>query len=142
MEPILRLYHKYREMFLYLVTGVLTTIINYGVYLACSSLLPVSPSRTVLSTLIAWAISVLFAYLTNRIWVFRSQAKGFGPLLREFMAFLSARVLSGILDMGIMYVLVDLMGFNDKVIKLASNVLVVVLNYIFSKLFIFKKTKA
>lgn len=139
MEKLWVLYQKHREVLLYLFAGGLTTIVNYATYLVCAWLLADFAQRTMLATGIAWALSVLFAYVINRSWVFRSQTRGFGPVCRELGAFLAARVFSGVLDLGIMYAAVDVMRLNDKVIKLASNVLVVVINHIFSKMFIFKR---
>ena len=92
-----------------------------------------------ISTAVAWVLSVLFAYVTNRRWVFHSEAKGAKAIGKEFAAFLGARLGTGLLDMLIMYLCVDLLGWNDMVMKLASNVIVVILNYILSKFFIFKK---
>ena len=91
------------------------------------------------SAAVAWVLSVLFAYVTNRRWVFHSEAKGAKAIGKEFAAFLGARLGTGLLDMLIMYLCVDLLGWNDMVMKLASNVIVVILNYILSKFFIFKK---
>ena len=79
------------------------------------------------------------AYVTNRRWVFHSEAKGAKAIGKELAAFLGARLGTGLLDMLIMYLCVDLLGWNDMVMKLASNVIVVILNYILSKFFIFKK---
>lgn len=135
MEKIKELYQKYRELILYLVFGVLTTVVNYVVYLAMAPFF----STTTIPTAIAWVLAVIFAYLTNRIWVFQSKATGTAALMRELLSFFGARLLSGIIDVGIMWAFVDRLGFNDKIIKLASNVFVVIFNYIASKLIIFRK---
>ena len=100
---------------------------------------PLFPSTTTIPTAIAWVLSVIFAYVTNRIFVFRSEAKGAAALLREILSFFGARLLSGVLDLGIMWVFADKLGLNDKLVKLASNVFVVIFNYVASKLVIFRK---
>ena len=91
------------------------------------------------STIFAWVLAVLFAYITNRKWVFHSTAKGSKEILKEMVSFFSCRLATGIVDWLCMFVFVDLLKFNDLIIKVAANVVVVVLNYVASKLFIFKK---
>ena len=135
-EKLKALYAKYRDLVPYVIFGVLTTAVNYVSYWLFAHPLGCG---TVFSTAIAWVLSVLFAYVTNRRWVFHSEAKGAKEIGREFAAFLGARVGTGLLDMLLMYLCVDLLGWNDMVMKLASNVIVVILNYVLSKFFIFKK---
>ena len=137
-EKLLSVYDKYKEVILYLFFGGLTTAVNYITYIVCAWLLPVS--TTTIPTTIAWLVAVLFAYATNRTWVFNSQAHTVNELVREFITFLGARVISGLMDIAIMWIAVDTMGYNDLIIKLLSNVLVVIINYILSKFLIFKKT--
>ena len=132
----LELMKKYREVILYLIFGVLTTLVNIVSYFLLTDIAGVN---YLLSNVIAWVLSVLFAYGTNRVWVFQSQAKGTAAILKEMVSFFGARLFSGGLDMGIMFVCVSLIGLPDGVIKILSNVLVIVLNYLFSKLWIFKK---
>ena len=132
----LDLMKKYREVILYLIFGVLTTLVNLISYFLLTD---VAGVNYLFSNVLAWVLSVLFAYGTNRVWVFQSQAKGTAAILKEMVSFFGARLFSGGLDMGIMFVCVSLMGLPDGVIKILSNVLVIVLNYLFSKLWIFKK---
>ena len=87
----------------------------------------------------AWVLSVLFAYVTNKLWVFENRDFGARHLAREFGSFVAARLFSGALDMGIMWLFVTRLACPDLVVKIASNVVVIVLNYLFSKLWIFKK---
>lgn len=131
------LYRKHREAVLYLVFGGLTTAINYIVYAGCFLILPVV--ATTIPNLIAWVVSVLFAYLTNRTWVFHSRAKGAGPITREISAFTGARVFTLVLETLLLRLTVDVLGWPNLILKLLVNVLVIVLNYLFSKLWIFKK---
>ena len=127
---------KYREAILYIFFGGCTTFVNIIVYYICAHLLLLA---TAPSTVIAWILSVAFAYLTNRIYVFESRSRGLAAILREIGAFVSCRLLTGVMDLAIMYVCVDLLHFNDLIIKIISNVLVIVLNYVASKLLIFRK---
>ena len=136
MDKLKALFIKYREVISYLFFGGLTTVVNYAAYLLTAPFF----NTTTIPTAIAWVLAVIFAYVTNRIFVFHSQARGAKALLREILSFFGARVLSGIVDVGIMWVFADHLGFNDKLMKLASNVFVVIFNYIASKLIIFRKS--
>ena len=124
-----------REVFFYLVFGVLTTLVNIVSFAILTRLLS---AGTVLSNVIAWFLSVLFAYVTNRIWVFQSKD---GNVFREAAAFFSGRIGTGVLDTVVMFITVDLLGWNDMVMKVISNIIVVILNYIISKFFVFKGGK-
>ena len=135
MDRVRELFIKYRELLSYLFFGVLTTVVNYVSYLLLAPFF----GTTTIPTAIAWVLSVAFAYLTNRRWVFRSQAKGAAAVLREAGSFVGARLISGVIDVGIMWVFADRLGINVKQVTLASNVFVVIFNYIASKLIIFRK---
>lgn len=134
MIKIKELFAKYREMILYLFFGGCTTLVNIVVYYICSRI----GLGTAVSTVIAWVLSVLFAYVTNRKYVFESKAVGFVPILKETAGFFLCRLATGLLDLAIMVVCVDLLHFNDMIIKILSNIVVIVLNYVASKLLIFK----
>lgn len=125
---------KYKEMILYLMFGGATTAVNMIVYYVCARLLNI---HTAFSTGAAWLLSVLFAFVTNKIWVFESRSRG-RAFWQEMISFFSCRLLTGILDVIIMYVSVELLNRNDMVMKVLVNVLVVVLNYGASKLVIFR----
>lgn len=127
---------KYKDILLYLFFGVLTTLVNTIAYWVFAHLLN---TDTVIGTGFAWFIAVLFAYLTNRKWVFHSEAVTKQEIITEMISFFSARLFTGFVDLLIMKIFVDYLGFNDIVVKFASNILVIVLNYIASKLIIFKK---
>lgn len=126
---------KYREMISYLFFGGCTTLVNIVSYYVSYDVLNIS---NVNSTVIAWIISVLFAYVTNRAYVFKSTAKGKAILL-EMLSFFACRILTGVMDVAIMYVAVDLFKWNALLWKILSNILVIIANYIFSKIFIFRK---
>lgn len=127
-----------KEIVAYLVFGVLTTLVNIVVYWVCAHPLGI---KTVPSSVIAWIAAVLFAYVTNRIWVFHSETTGKSGIIKEMLYFFSARLATGVIDWVFMYVTVDLLGFNDVYMKVVANVIVVILNYVASKLLIFKKPK-
>lgn len=131
-----RLFEQHREKILYVVFGALTTAVNTAVYWLCAHPLgmPVLPG-----TIIAWFLAVLFAYITNRVWVFRSQATARNEILREAVSFYLCRLATGVLDWVLMYFLVDRLHWNDLWVKIGVNVLVIILNYVASKLLIFRK---
>ncbi|MGI5958895.1 MAG: GtrA family protein [Massiliimalia sp.] len=131
-------FNRYREAILYLVFGGLTTAVNFISYLCLTRLFWMTE---IPATALAWFLSVIFAYFTNKIWVFQSRDWGWSVVVREGISFLGCRLFSGILDIGIMYVFVTLLHGNDIFVKLVSNVIVIILNYLFSKLWIFKKAK-
>ena len=131
-----KLYKKYKDLIPYVFFGVLTTIVNIVIYALCAKYIGWG---TIVSTVIAWIAAVLFAYITNRKWVFHSKAKGIKAVCVEIISFFTCRLLTGLLDVGIMRLFVDILGFNDVIIKAVSNILVIVVNYIASKLVIFKK---
>lgn len=136
MDKLLALLQKYREALLYLIFGGLTTLINIIAYVL---LAPGLSLDVTFSTAVAWVISVIFAYLTNRRWVFQSKASTAKQLLLEAGAFFGGRVFSGLLDIGMMYLFAQRLGFNDLVIKVLSNIVVIILNYVISKWIVFRK---
>lgn len=141
MKKIIELFKKYREIILYLIIGGLTTLLNIGAYWVCASPLALP---TILSNVIAWTVGVIFAYFTNKIFVFESKSFKPNVFFKEFALFVLARVTTGVIDTGIMYLFVDALalGKYEMWIKLASNVIVIILNYVFSKLIVFRKKKS
>ena len=136
MDKLKILFRKYREMILYVLFGGGTTLVNIAIYWLCAHPLAVP---TEVSAVIAWVASVLFAYLTNRKWVFESRVAGAAAVIKEMGAFFACRAGTGLLDVGIMYLFVTAWGFPDMPVKIASNVLVIVLNYVASKVLIFRR---
>ena len=126
---------RFKEIILYLIFGVLTTAVNIVVYFICSRFLHL---EVLSSNIIAWLLSVLFAYFTNRKFVFKSKAEEISTILKECINFFLGRLGTGILDTVIMFVSVDLLAFNDVVMKVLSNIIVIVLNYLISKLLVFR----
>lgn len=137
MEKIKTLYLKYKELILYVFFGGLTTLVNWGGYWILADVFGVP---YLWATAIAQILSILFAYVTNRIWVFESKAKGFSAIFWEMVRFFGCRGASFVLDLVCMRVGVGGLHINDKVMKLLSNVIVIVVNYVFSKVFVFSKT--
>lgn len=135
---IKNLFNKYREIIMYLIFGVLTTVVSLVVYylLVYTILNPDNALELQIANVISWIASVAFAYFTNRSVVFKSNNKN---KLKEATNFVLARVATLIMDMAIMFIGVTLLHGNDKIIKVLSQVVVIVSNYVFSKLFIFKK---
>lgn len=129
---------KYRDIIPYAVFGILTTLVNIAVYWVMAHIFNLG---VMLSTIIAWVAAVLFAYLTNRKWVFHSEAQIPQEVFKEIISFFTCRIITGVVDWGCMLIFVDMLHFNDVIIKTAANILVIVLNYIASKLVIFRHKK-
>lgn len=138
MKKIIELYKKYQEIINYLIVGVLTTVVSLVTYYVCVLTVfnPEDALELQIANITSWVCAVLFAYITNKIFVFKSKNKN---ILKEILSFVSARVLTLILDMLIMFVMVTSLGINDKISKLVVQVVVTILNYVFSKIFVFKK---
>lgn len=129
------LFSTHKQIILYLIFGVCTTVINTVCYWLLYDVLSWS---NLLSTVLAWLAAVIFAFITNKRYVFESKKSGIHEQLTEFASFFSCRILTGILDVIIMAVAVDMLKWNGLVWKLISNIIVTVLNYIASKFLIFK----
>lgn len=137
MEKFKELYIKYKEIILYVIFGGLTTVINYAIY----ALMVLLKIDIYTSNITAWIGAVLFAYLTNRKMVFNSEAKGKKSVIIEILSFYGSRVFSLAVETGLLFVCVSLMGMNEWITKLVLQVVVIVLNYIFSKFIVFRKKK-
>lgn len=158
------LYRQHKSIILYIVFGIGTTIISIGTYYLFRLIFPDAQSvpgwlswifkitavfnvesNTFLPVLLSWVLANLFAFFTNRAYVFESRARGVGGFLLEMAKFFAARIVTLIIDIVIMFLLVDLTGihggFYEFCAKIFSNVVVLVLNYIFSKIFVFRKKK-
>lgn len=122
------------ETISYLIVGVLTTVISIGVFGLCHRSLHMN---TVLSNVISWIVAVAFAFFANKIFVFRSASWELAVVIREAVAFVSARLLTLGFDIVFVYITVDRLHWNDLISKTASNVVVMIVNYVASKLFIF-----
>lgn len=136
IDTILALLRRHREMISYLFWGVMTTVVNYVSYILLTEAAHI---YYLTSTVIAWTISVLFAYFVNKLFVFQSRSWDWRVALRELWQMVAARLFSLGLEMAIMWFFVDTLRCNHLVIKLAANVVVVVVNYVLSKFIIFKQ---
>ena len=141
MQKLKSLFLKYREQIAYLFFGGVTTLVNIAAY----ALLSRVGLSTGVANAIAWVLSVLVAYVTNRLWVFESKSRG-AAAAKEFLSFVACRLGTGLMDEAIMVLGVDRLGplvapnhmaLWGLGVKVFSNILVIVLNYVFSKLFIF-----
>lgn len=133
---IRRLYEKHRDIIPYGVFGVLTTIINWVTYKLAYGIVGIP---NVPSTCIAWLLAVLFAFITNKLWVSNSKSFDRNIVTKEAIRFFSARIVTGVLDVVIMWLAVDVMSLNTDFLKIISNIIVVILNYIASKFVVFRK---
>ena len=136
MKQFWALIEKYQDILSYLFFGVLTTVVNYLVYLPCFNLLEMSAAA---SNVAAWVVAVAFAYLTNTPFVFKSHDWSAKTVLPELSKFVGCRVGSGVLETLIIFLTVDCLLWNGNVMKLVTSVLVVILNYVASKLLVFRK---
>lgn len=129
-----------KEVIMYLIFGVLTTVVSLLVYYGCiyTFLNPENAVQLQIANIISWIAGVAFAYITNRKFVFESNEAN---QLKEISKFVTSRLATLFLDMIIMFIGVTCLHGNDKIVKLISQVLVIIGNYIFSKLFVFKKQK-
>ena len=137
MSKISEIYIKYKEFILYIVFGILTTVVSISSYYVCSEILNI---HYLVSNIISWVLAVIFAYFTNRVWVFESKSKNTSDILKEMFTFVNCRLLSGVIDMATMFVLVGAMHINDMYAKIFTQFIVVILNYVLSKLIVFKKS--
>ena len=133
---IKEIYKKYKDVIPYLFFGVCTTIVNVIAYWVYAH--PIGLG-VMFSTIIAWILAVLFAFFTNRKWVFHSDRTGVSAVAKEMIVFFACRLATGAVDWICMYLFVDVLKWNDLIIKFCANVVVVVLNYLASKIVIFKR---
>lgn len=136
MKKLRDLVSQHKDLISYLFFGVLTTLVNYLVYLPLLNWAGLSGA---LSNAVAWVISVVFAFLTNKPFVFHSNDWHFKTVVSEFVKFVGCRLGSGLVETAIILLFVDLWMFDGNTVKLVTSVLVVILNYIGSKLLVFRK---
>ncbi len=131
----MNLFYKYKEYLAYIFWGGITTLVNILSYWLSYNILNIS---NVASTFLAWIIAASVAFISNKLWVFKSHNTSWLKDVKEFFLFLGWRFISEIFELGIMYWAVDYMNMNGLIWKIATNIIVMILNYIFSKFFIFK----
>lgn len=136
LDNIKNLVRKHWDILSYLFFGGLTTLVNFLIYYPCYNWLGLSAT---LSNIVAWVVAVAFAYLTNKPFVFRSHDWSWGTVGPELAKFVGCRIGSGLIETAALFLTVDLLQWNGNVMKLILAVVVVILNYVGSKLLVFKK---
>lgn len=136
MSELKILFGKYRTFISYAFFGICTTLVNILLYYISARAIRLS---TISATVIAWGGAVLFAYITNRKCVFHSRVTKKWDIIVELVTFFVCRITTGLLDVLIMFLFVDVLACNDVIMKIASNILVIIVNYIASKKVIFRR---
>lgn len=136
MKNIKELWSQYREVIMYLIFGGLTTLINLITFAIIKQIVP--NDFTSQNVCISWFVSVLFAFVTNKIWVFQSKTNGIKAYLSEAFKFFSARFGTLLFELAFMFIFVTVLHQNESLFKLIAQVIIIVLNYILSKLLVFK----
>lgn len=129
------LYKKYKEIFLYLFWGGIAFFLNFFLFLAIDYL---TPLHELVNNFICWIICVLFQFYTNRKWVFKGKGSTSGNLMRQMVSFFEGRILTLIIEEVILWIFISCLGLQKTVIKLCAQIIVIVLNYVISKWFVFK----
>lgn len=140
MKKITKLYSKYEEFINYIIVGVLTTIVSLAFYYSLRFFILKSNNQLhiQISNVIAFILAVLFSYTLNHSWVFKSEKRK-AEKRKEFLSFVLSRILTLLLDMGMMFVLTAPLKINDKISKLIVQVVITIANYIIGKFLVFKK---
>ena len=133
-KPLRPLALRFQEVLSYLVFGALTTLVNFLVYFPLSNWI-----HYLAANIIAWICAVSFAFVVNKVFVFEDSRRDAGYLLRQMGAFAAMRLVSLGMEELLMFVFIEKLGMNANLVKLAAQVIVIVLNYVFSKLLIFRK---
>ena len=136
LKKIADYYKNHQEGMRYLVFGALTTVVNIAIFIIFAKVFNLS---TTISNIIAWIIAVLFAYITNKILVFKAKKDTFKELLIEILFFFLARIFTLVLETIILVIFIDNLHFNSFIMKIISNIIVIIVNFILSKILIFKK---
>ena len=135
--PILRIfnpfYKKYKEMLLYLFFGGLSFIVSIACFNVGMGI------NELIANILSWIITVMFAFLTNRVWVFQSPTDSVQAFIKQMFVFYSGRVITLVVEEAILLVFITWLGFNSMLIKVIAQVIVIVLNYVISKLVVFKE---
>ena len=134
---IKNLWLRYKELFFYAVFGVGATVINIVSYRVLANTF--GKKYFLIANIIAWILAFIFAFITNKLFVFESRSWETQIAMKEFVGFLSARLATGILDTVLMWLFVSIISLDDTLSKIIINILVIIINYIASKFFIFKK---
>lgn len=140
MNNIIELYKKYQEIINYLIVGVLTTLISIITYFLFSLILDIENNILfILANVLSWICAVVFAYITNKKFVFNAKTSNKKEEIKVFSMFVSSRITTLIIELVFMFITVKVMLIDDKIAKVVAQFIVIVLNYVLSKLFVFKK---
>jgi len=134
METIIKVYKKYKEQILYVFFGGVTVLVNFFTYFLFNLFFNFS---YITDNIIAWIFAVVFAYITNRLWVFESKNKTLRMIVKEASLFFFFRLISGLIDTLCMFLLIGILKVDELISKIFVNIIVIILNYIFSKIIIF-----
>ena len=136
MNIVKEMYEKYKEIILYGVFGVLTTVVSIVTFYLFVDKLQVN---YIIGNVISWVFAVAFAYVTNKIWVFENKNFTKDYIFKEAMSFVGSRIATLVVETVLMFLLVDLISIEKMISKVFVSIIVIILNYVFSKLFVFKK---
>lgn len=136
MEFIIKIYRKYKEAVDYLFWGGVAFVLSTVLFYLFANVMDIYEQ---IANILSWIICVIFTYFTNRTFVFRSKVKGLKNIFKEFKDFVTARVITLVMENAILFVMIDLLSINNMISKLAGQFVVIVSNYFLSKLWIFKK---
>ncbi len=140
MNNIINLYKKYQEIINYLIVGVLTTIVSIVTYFLFSLILDIENNILfILANVLSWICAVIFAYITNKKFVFNTTTSSKKEEIKVFSMFVSSRITTLLIELAFMFITVKVILINDKIAKVIAQFIVIILNYVLSKLFVFKK---
>ena len=142
MQTIIKLFKKYRELIMYCIFGFGTFLVDMGSTAVFDFLFDLDSLSTIplhACTITATVLAIIFAYVTNRYFVFENHAHGMKDIMHEMCSFFAARIFTLVMSEILILITVDFLGFKAIIMKLCVNILVVILNYVFSKLWIFKE---
>lgn len=140
--PVLRIfepfYIKHKEVLMYLFFGGIAFFLNLGLFVLFHDVMKI---QELLANCISWVLCVLFQYFTNRTWVFDGQVDNAGDFVKQMTSFFGGRIFTLLVEEVIILVFITWLGFNSMMVKLVAQVIVIVLNYVVSKMFVFKEDK-
>lgn len=132
------MYKQYKQAINYLIFGFLAFVMNFCLFYLFETLMHID---YMIADALSWLLTVVFAYWTNRTFVFESKNTEKAKVIKEFFSFIGARIATGLLELLLMYLMVDIAHINSNIAKLVAQVVVIVTNYVLSKLWIFKGPK-
>ena len=142
MNKLITIYKKYQEIINYLIVGILTTLVSIFTYFIFSLILDINNNILfMLANILSWICAVVFAYITNKKFVFNSTTSNRKEEIKVFSLFVSSRITTLLIELIFMFLTVKVLLLNDKISKVIAQIIVIILNYIISKIFVFKKKK-